>query len=184
MTEPQAEPLIDIREHETFQADQAAVAEAREHADRLASEEPFRDREEAGQAAEAVKTLREVRKRAEAHKLEITEPHRLTTNAVNAGYTELLSPAKAAEEALKRKGLAFRKAEEARAEEKRRQETERRQREQEAKIQEAQEMAQLAAEEPEDKEAQELAAKAREDAAAAAMNTAPAAPIAHPKSVR
>lgn len=178
-----AEPLIDVRYHEGFLEDEAAVDRARSFAERLSSGKPFASREEAGEAADAIRALRNAREDAEERKLEITEQWRASTAAVNTQYNELLSPVKAAEDALKAKGLAWKKAEEAKAQEAARQEAERHQKEQEERIADAQAAAELVAEEPDSLEAQSLAEQARQEAAAAA-SAPPPTPVAQPKQVR
>lgn len=176
MATEQVTPLIDIREREEFQADQAALKRARDAADRLAGDKPFASREEAGEAADAIKGLRTARTDAEKRKLEITAPHRATTEAVNTAYNELLAPIKAAEEALKRKGLAWKRAEEARAQAAARAEAERRQKEADEKLAEAAAARELAEEEPENPEAQQLVEQTHAEAAAAAAATGAPAP--------
>ena len=175
-------PLINVRELETFREDQGTVERALVRARQFAKPEPFKSREEAGEAADSIKELANARKDAEARKLAITAEWRASTAAVNTEYKELLSPIVAAEQALKQKGLAFKKAEEARAVEARRQEEKRRNEEAEDKVREAQEAAELAAED-DDPELQKLADETRQDAAAASV--APPAPlIAPPKQMR
>jgi hypothetical protein len=86
-------------------------------------------------------------------------------------------------EALKAKGLAWRRAEEAREQERIRQENERKQKEAEAAAADAAEAAKLAEAEPENAEARELADETRQEAAAAAVAPpAVAAPV--PRQVR
>lgn len=178
----QVEPLVDVKEHEVFLEDKASVERALEFARRFASGEAFKDRQEAGEAADAIKGLNNVRRDAEARKLQITASWRASTNAVNVEYKELLAPIGAAEGALKQKGLAFKEAEEARITEQRRQEQAELDRRAEAAAQEAQEAAELAAED-DSSEMRDLADEARQQAAAAAVATPPR-PIAPPKQVR
>jgi hypothetical protein len=178
----QVAPLIYVKEHEVFLEDKASVERALDFARRFASGEPFKDRQEAGEAADAIKGLNNVRRDAEGRKLQITARWRASTNAVNVEYKELLAQIGAAEGALKQKGLAFKKAEEARAEEQRREEQRELDRQAEAAAQEAQEAAELAAQEN-TPEMRDLASEAREQAAAAAVATPPR-PVALPKQVR
>jgi hypothetical protein len=178
----QVEPLVNIKEHEVFLEDKTSVEKALDFARRFASGEPFKDRQEAGEAADAIKGLNNVRRDAEARKLQITAPWRASTNAVNVEYKELLSSIGAAEGALKQKGLAFKKAEEARVEEQRRAEQREIDRKAEEAAQEAQEAAELAAQEN-TPEMRDLAAEAREQAAVAAVATPPR-PVDPPKQVR
>jgi hypothetical protein len=178
----QVEPLVNVKELETFREDQGAVERALAHARRFASKEPFKDRKEAGEAADAIKALGNVRRDAEERKLGITAEWRASTNAVNTEYKELLSLIGAAEQALKQKGLAFKKAEEARVVEQRRQEQARLDREAEAAAKEAQAAAEVAADD-DDPELQQLAEDTRREAAAAAVATPPP-PMAPPKQVR
>jgi hypothetical protein len=178
----QVEPLIDVKESEVFLEDKASVEKALEYARRFASGEPFKDRQEAGEAADAIKGLNNVRRDAEERKLQLTAPWRASTNAVNAEYKELLSSIAAAEGALKQKGLAFKKAEEARLAEQRRQEQAELDRKAEEAAKEAQAAAEVAAED-EDPELQKLADETRQQAAAAAV-AAPPRPVAPPKQVR
>lgn len=178
----QAQPLVNVREVETFREDQGRVERALSRAREFSGREPFKTREEAGAAADVIKELALARKDAEERKLAVTAEWRASTNAVNTEYKELLSPISAAEQALKQKGLAFKKAEEAKAIEAQRQEEARRHKEAEAKAQEAQEAAELAAQEH-DPELQRLADETRQDAAAAAVAPPPAV-IAPPKQMR
>jgi len=173
----------DVRELPTFQEDEREVKAALVHARRFATSEPFKDRDQAGQAADAIKVLNGARKTAEARKLETTSGWRANTAAVNAEYKELLSPIGAAESALKRKGLQFKAAEQARIEAERKAEQERLDREAEQKAADSQAAAELAAAEPENPEAKELAAEAFREAAQAATAT-PASPRPAPKRVR
>jgi colicin import membrane protein len=163
--------LIDVREQEEFQADREAIGKARSFADALAGDKPFSSREEAGEAAEAIRGLRLARVDAEKRKLEITAPHRAATEAVNHAYTELLAPVKAAEAALKQKGLTWKRAEEAKAQAAARAEAERRQKEADKALAEAEAARELAAEEPENPEAQQLVEETHSQAAAAAAAT-------------
>jgi len=172
----QVKPLIDVAEREEFQSDRDAVAKVREFADSLAGDTPFKTREEAGEAAEAIRSLRRVRTDAEKRKLEITAPHRATTDAVNHAYNELLSPVKAAEEALKQKGMAWKKAEEAKAQQAAREEAERRQKEAEDALADSAAAREIAEEEPENDEAKQLAEEAQREAAAKAAATGAVAP--------
>jgi hypothetical protein len=177
-----ADPLVDIKEHEVFLEDKASVENALAHASRFATDEPFKSRQEAGEAADAIAALKNIRIDAEKRKLDITAQWRVSTNAVNTQYKELLSPVGAAEQALKQKGLAFQQAEQARAAEEQRQREAEQAKAAEAAAQEAQEAAEIAAED-DSPEMQELASEARKDAAAAAVAPPPAAP-APPRQVR
>jgi hypothetical protein len=179
---PDVEPLINVKESETFLEDKASVEKALGYAQRFATGEPFKDRQEAGEAADAIKGLNNVRRDAEARKLQITAPWRASTSAVNTEYKELLAQIGAAEGALKQKGLAYKKAEEARLREQQRQEQAEIDRKAEAAAQQAQEAAELAAAEN-TPEMQDLAAEARAEAAAAAVATAPR-PVDPPKQMR
>jgi hypothetical protein len=178
----QVEPLVNVRELETFREDQGRVEKALKRARQFATPEPFKTREEAGAAADSIKELSNVAKDAEDRKKATTAEWRASTQAVNTEYKELLSPIQAAEQALKQKGLAFKRAEEARAEEARRQEQARRDKKAEDKAKEAQEAAELA-EETEDPELQRLADETRQDAVAAAVAPPPPV-IAPPKQMR
>jgi hypothetical protein len=179
----QAEPLMDPREHPIFLEDQASVENALAHARRFATKEPFKDRKEAGEAVDAIKALSNVQRDAEQRKLEITAPWRATTSIFNVHYKELLSSVEAAKSALKQKGLAFKREEDAQIAERRRQERAALDHKAEEAAKEAQAAAELAAEDPGDAEMQELANEARREAAARAV--APPVPIPDaPKQVR
>lgn len=177
------QPLVDIREDTTFLDHKHDVEAALIFARRFATNEPFKTRQEAGEAADAIKDLSGARKAADAYRLERTAEWRASTDHVNSHCNELVSQAKAAEQALKRKGLAFKRAEEEREAKERREEEARRHREAEEKAEEAQAAAELAAEEP-TPEAQELVAETHQEAARAALATAPAPAPAAPKQVR
>lgn len=172
----------DVKDLDSFKADERDIKAALINARRFASTEPFRDRAEASEAADAIKDLKEARKAAEARKLATTKPWRDSTGAVNAEYKELDSSAGAAEAALKRKSVAFTKEERAAEEQARRVEQERLDREAEQKAADSQAAAELAAAEPDNPEAQELAAETFDDAAKAATVTAPV--TAPPKGLR
>ena len=172
-----------IRELPTFQEHKRDVEAALIHARRFASPEPFRDRIEAGEAADAINVLNQAAKAADARRLEVTKPWRESTETANAQWGELLSPVKAAVAALKRKGLQFKAAERAALEAERKAEQERLDREAEEKAADSQAAAELAAAEPENPEAKQLAAEAFADAAQAATATADA-PRPAPKQVR
>jgi hypothetical protein len=178
----QFEPLIDVKESEVFLEDKASVEKALEYARRFARGGSFKSRQEAGEAADAIKGLNNVRRDAEERKLQITAEWRASTNAVNVEYKELLSSISAAEGALKQKGLAFKQAEQARIAEQQRQEQARLDREAEAAAKEAQAAAEVAAEDS-DPELQKLADETRQEAAAAAVAT-PHRPVAPPKQLR
>jgi hypothetical protein len=178
----QVEPLINVKEHDVFLEDKASVERALHFAQRFASGEPFKDRQEAGEAADAIKGLNNVGRDADEHKKAITAQWRASTAAVNTEYKELLSSVDAAEQALKQKGLAYKRAEEARVAEERRAEQAELDRKAEAAAQEAQEAAELAAQD-DSAEMRDLAAEAREQAATAAVATPPR-PVDPPKQVR
>lgn len=180
----EVKPLLDVRELQSFQLDQEAIHKALAAALPFTKEGTFKNRDEAGAASDAIKALRQARTDAEKQKLTTTAEWRASTDHVNGNYNELLNPVKAAEDALKRKGLAWKKEEEAKERERVRQEEEKRQKEAEAKAQEALEAAELAAEEADNPEAQELADETRQEAAAAAVAAAPSAPREAPKAVR
>jgi hypothetical protein len=175
-------PLIDVREDDTFLDDQRDVKAALIAARRFATDKPFKDRQEAGEAADAIGGLKAIFDATEDHRKELTAPWRLSTEHVNSHYKELTAPAKAAIEALKRKTLAFQQAERARVAREQREEQERLDREAEQKAEEAQAAAELAAEEPDSSEAKQLHAEAHQEAARAAVAQAPA--VAPPKQVR
>jgi hypothetical protein len=173
----------DVRALASFKEDERDVKAALINARRFAKPEGFADRAEANEAADAIKDLKEARKAAEATKLATTETWRDNTAAVNAEYKELLSPTKAAEEALKRAGLAFARKEREAQEAAQRKEQERLDKEAEDKAADSAEAARLAMAEPDNPEAQELAVEAFNAAANAATATAPAPPPP-PKNLR
>jgi hypothetical protein len=173
----------EVRALDSFKEDERDVKAALINARRFAKPQGFADRTEANEAADAIKDLKEARKAAEARKLTITQVWRDNTGAVNAEYKELLSPTKAAEEALKRAGLTFVKREREEQEAVQRAEQERLDREAEQKAADSAEAAKLAAAEPENPEAQELAVETFNEAANAASATAPAPPPP-PKNLR
>jgi hypothetical protein len=176
-----AEPLINVKEQDTFLEDQMTVSNALAATRRFAKK-PFADRREAGEAAQAIKDLKGAKRDAEKRKLALSSPYRATTDSINANYNELLSPVVGAIQALEDKGLAFLRAEKARADEKRRQEQE----EIDRKAEEAAAEAQKAAEEAaraEDEESRRKAQEARQAAAEAAVAT-PAPPLDPPKRLR
>lgn len=174
---------VRVRELDTFLEDEREVKAALVHARRFAKAEPFADREEAGEAADAIKVLNGARKAAEARKLEVTAEWRANTAAVNAEYKELLSTVGVAESVLKKKGLAFAKAERDRIAAEQRAEQERLDREAEEKAADSQAAAELVTAEPENPEAKELAAEAFQEAAKAATAVAPT-PMPAPKNLR
>lgn len=176
------EPLVNAKELDTFLEDQMTISNALAAAQRFTTPTPFKDRGEAGEAAQAVKDLKLAKRDAEARKLGVTAQWRATTDAVNAQYKELLSPIDGAAKALERKALDFLKAEKARADEQRRQEQE----EIDRKAEEAAVAAQKAAEEAaaaDDETSRRKANEARQAAAAAAVATPAPAP-ALPKRLR
>jgi hypothetical protein len=178
-----SEQTIRVRELDSFLEDEREVKAALVHARRFAKAAPFADREEAGEAADAIKVLNGARKAAEARKLETTAEWRANTAAVNAEYKELLSTVGVAESVLKKKSLAFKREEQARLDAARRAEQERLDREAEQKAAESQAAAELAAEEPDNPEAKEFAGEAFQGAAKAAVAVAPA-PMPAPKNLR
>lgn len=171
----------DVRQLDTFLEDEREVKAALIHARRFATNEPFKNRQEAGEAADAIKVLNGARRGAEERKLDTTKDWRTSTNAVNTEYKELLSPISAAEAALKRKGIQFAQAERARLEAERRAEQERLDKEAEEKAAASQKAAERAAAEKSEDTKQE-AAEAFQQAAVAA--TATARPVAQPKNLR
>lgn len=178
----QVEPLLNIKEQDGFLEDQMTVSNALAAANRFATRGIFKDRNEAGEAAQAIKDLKLAKRDAESRRLDTTAPYRATTDSVNHEYTELLSPIDAAIKALEDKGLAFLRAEKARADEKRRQEQE----EIDRTAEEAAKAAQKAAEEAakaDDEESRRRAQEARQAAAEAAVAT-PAPPPDPPKRLR
>lgn len=177
-----AAPLIKVKEQDAFLEDQMTVSSALAAARRFAGREAFKDREEAGEAAQAIKDLKGTKRDAEESKLKLTEPYRATTGAVNTEYKELLSPVDGAIKALEDRGLAFLRAEKARAEEKRRQEQEEIDRKAEEAAAKAQEAAEEAAK-AKDEETRRKAQEARQAAAEAAVAT-PAPPPDPPKRLR
>lgn len=170
-----------VRELPTFQEDEREVKAALIHARAFAKSEPFADRQEAGEAADAIKVLNGARRAAEKRKLETTADSRGFVAAVNAEYKELLSPIAAAESALKRKGLQFAKVERERLEAERKAEQERLDKEAEEKAA-ASAAAAKAAAETQDPAAKQEAADAFNAAASAA--TATARPVTQPKNLR
>lgn len=179
----QVEPLVNVKEDKQFLADQEAIERALAAARRFAKKEPFKDEQEAGEAADAIKAIANARIDAEKHKLERTAEWRATTGAFNAEYKELNGLAEGAERALKQKGVRFLQARKAAAAEKARQEQARLDKAAEDRANDAAEAAALAAAEPENEEAQELADEVRQEAAAAAQTT-PAPPPPPPPGVR
>lgn len=172
----------DVCALESFQKDERDIKAALIHARRFAKAEPFADREEAGEAADAIKVLSKARKAADEHRLATTEVWRANSAVVNAQYKELDNAAAPAEGALKRKGVAFAKEEREAAEQKQREAQKRLDLEAEQKAADSAEAARLAAAEPDNPEAQELAAETFDEAVKAATVTAPV--VAAPKSLR
>ena len=179
----EVEVLVNVRELYMFQEDTREVEAALIHARRFATAEPIKNRQEAGELADAIRGLNITRKAAEERKLKATAPYRATTAAFNAEYKELLSTIDAAEAALKRKGVAFVQAERKRVADEQRAEKERIEKEAEAKAADAQAAAELAEDEPENPEAQKLAGEAHRDAAEAAV-VPPPRETAPPKQLR
>lgn len=176
------EPLINVGEQDIFLEAQMTVSNALVAARRFAGEKPFMNRQEAGEAAQAIKDLKGTKRDAEKRKLTLSEPYRATTDSINGGYNELLSPIAGAIKALEDKGLAFLRAEKARADEKRRQEQEEIDRKAEEAAAEAQKAAEEAAK-AQDEETRRKAQEARQAAAEAAVAT-PAPPPDPPKRLR
>lgn len=183
-------PLVNVKETERFQKHAADIERVLVDARALAKDEPVKDAAEAGRIADTVNALAHARKEAQAARLNETVQYRATTDSINAGYNELCSPVEGAERALKMKGLAWQRAEEARAAEEARRRQEEIDRVAEAKAKEAQEAAELAeaaakeaADEKEQAEMQELADEAREEAAAAAV-APPAVAAPTPRQTR
>lgn len=174
---------VRVRKIDEFLEDEREVKAALIHARRFAKPQPFADREEAGEAADAIKVLNGARKAAEARKLEVTAEWRANTAAVNAEYKELLSTVGVAESVLKKKGLAFQKAERDAIEAARKAEQERLDKEAEQKAADSQAAAELVTAEPDNPEAKELANEAFQEAAKAAVAVAPE-PMAPPKNLR
>lgn len=179
----QVTPLVDVRETEEFKEHAEAVEKALTYANRFASDSPIGTQEEANEVADAVRGLATVRKDAHATRLAATALYRATTESINADYNELVAETDAAEKALKDKGLAWQRAEEARAREKAKKRQEQIDREAEEKLKEMQEAAELAAEDEDDEELQQLADETRQEAAAAAA-APPVQPIQPPKAAR
>jgi hypothetical protein len=181
--EQQVQPLIDVRAEESFKGSKRDIEAALIYATRFADKDkPFTDRTEAGEAADAVRDLKDVIDAAEEARKKTNKPYELTVKTNNMHFAELLSKPKAAAEALGKKGLAFQRAEAAAAEEVRRQEKAKRDREAEEAANEAQAAAELA-QEDQTPEAQELADKTRAEAAAAARATAAPPAPAPPKRI-
>lgn len=179
----QVEPLLNPRELDSFLRDERDVKAALVYARPFAKDEPIRSRGEAGQVSDAIKGLKDSLKQADKHKLEATEPYRATTKSINDEYGELKSTTSAAIEALERRALGFKRAEEKRLEAEQKAEQDRIDKEAQAKAADAQAAAELAEAEPENPEAQKLAGEMHRDAAAAAVATPPA-PLDPPKQLR
>lgn len=185
----QQAPLADIREHEDFLGDrrdlEAIEIRSRRFAQAKSVDEPFTE-QEAGDAADAIKALKDVVKAAEDHRLAFTAPFRATASHANDQVAELLAKPKAAIEVLTKRGLATKRERdrrEAEAERKRREELQRREEEAAAKAAEA---ARRAEAESDNAAAAQEAAEARRRAAAAAAATVrrEAGEDAKPKQVR
>lgn len=184
MSPAAVEPLIDARTTDAFVEAQQDLARALAAAEPFAGDGEFKSREEAGQAADVVRDLRHAIKACDEARKALTEPYRITTNAANSHFNELMATPKAAEEAIKRKGHAWNKARQAEAQEAARQEAERQQKEAEDAIADKQAAEALAEEEPENPEARELADEAGKRAAAAAAAPAPVARTAEHRRSR
>jgi hypothetical protein len=182
MPDATALTAADIRELDSFLEDEREVKAALIHARRFATTEPFKNRQEAGEAADAIKVLNQTVKAAEARRLDATKTWRANTDAVNTEYTELLSQIKgAAIPVLKRKGLQFAKLEREQLEAERKAEQERLDKEAEEKAAASQKAAERASQE-QTPEAKQEAADAFKQAATAA--TATAREVAQPKNLR
>lgn len=179
----QVQPLVNPRELDSFLGDERDVKAALVYARPFAKAEPIKDRGEAGQVSDAIKGLKDSLKAADKHRLEATEPYRVTTEAINAEYGELKTTTSAAIKALEGRALSFAKAERKRIADESRAEQERIDREAEAAAADAQAAAELAEAEPENPEAQKLAGEAHQDAVAAAV-VAPPPPVDPPKHLR
>ena len=175
--------LIDPKTLESFAEQREAIAKVMESAQPLAVEVPIADHEEAGRVADAVRELSMALSDLDKVRLAEGAPYRATTDAINADYKELGSQSTAALAALKDRGLAFQKAEEARAKEEARIAAEKQQAEEAKAIADMQAAQELAQEEPDNSEAQELADEMRQEAAAAAAAPAPKPPPV-PKQAR
>jgi hypothetical protein len=178
----QVKPLLDVKQDEQFLADERDVKAALIYARPFGKAEPCKNRQEANQIADAVKGLKDAKKAAETHKLEVTKPYRLTTEAVNTEYKELLSTLDAAVTGLTNKALAFDRAEKKRIAEERKAEEDRLAKEAEEKAEAAQKAAEAANAKPQSAEAQQQAAEAHREAAEAAVATPP--PRVEPKGLR
>lgn len=183
MQVPDLEPLIKVREEETFLGDERDVKAALVHARRFAQEPgPFKDRGEAGGASNAIKALKNVKADADKNRLDTTAPFRLTTKAVNDEYSELMNPVNAAIQALESRAIATRKQEDREAAEARKAEQDRLDREAEEAAAKAAETARAAEDSPEDADAQRAAGEAHRAAAEAAVATPK--PQTAPKQLR
>jgi len=177
-----AEPLIDVREADSFAAAKRDVEAALIHARPYAKTEEIQSWEEAKGIADEVKCLRIAIDVAEEARKELNAPYEATVKHNNAHFKELLKQAEAAVGTLKPRVAKFKAAKEAEERERRRKEQERLDREAEARAAEAQKAAEQVAQEPTSPEARQEAADAHMAAAKAA--TATAAPVNPPKQVR
>lgn len=175
--------LIDPKIEERFVSIRDQVTKALESTRDLAKEAPIKDAEEAGRVADAVRELSNATGDLNKGRLAASADYRATTEAINHAWKEMETPALAALAALKDRGLAFQKAEEARAAEEARQRQAKIDAEAEQAAKDAADAAKLAEEEPDNPEAQEMADEIRQEAAAAAV-APPAQPVAPPRQAR
>jgi len=111
MSPDQAEPLLDVRQHETFLDDARDVEAVLIGARRFARDggdptEPFASEQEGREAADQIKGLKIVREAAEEHRKAIARPYRATNEAIKAEYDELLAQPNAAIDVLTSRALA------------------------------------------------------------------------------
>jgi septal ring factor EnvC (AmiA/AmiB activator) len=175
------EPLIELKQEDSFLQDERDVKAALIHVRRFAKPEPIRSWDEAGEIADAIKDLRLVIDSVEEHRKATNAPYEATTKTVNAHYKEMLAQPKAAVNRLKGKAGDFKREQDRLERERQRKEQERLGREAEQRAEEAQAAAERAAEQSSE-EAKREAAEAHARAAQAA--TATAAPANPPKQVR
>jgi hypothetical protein len=178
---PEVEPLIDVKQEDSFLTDERDVKAALIHVRRFASQEPITSWEQAGEVADAIKDLRLIISAAEERRKTTNAPYEATARQNNAHYKELLAQPNAAVTRLKEKAATFKEAEAERERQHQREAQERLDREAEERAAEAQAAAERAAREP-SQEAKQAAAEAHAEAARAA--TAISAPIESPKQVR
>jgi flagellar biosynthesis GTPase FlhF len=176
----QPAPLLNVKEHEDFLGDKRDVEAAEIYARRFAQAET------ADEPADALMSLKDVVKAAEAHKLAITQPHRDTTKHVNDEYKELVAKPKAAIEVLTKRALATKRVEEVRVAEQERERKEELERLAEEEAERAQKAAEEAEAKPDDVEAQRKAAEANRSAGEATVKASDpkAGALAKPKQLR